>query len=134
MGLIFLIIGIAWLAQYLSKLNLEEQIRQAQGSGNTSELQRLNRIRCEKEQISRQFQKENAANQQYFDAIMVLDAAEHGVFVPNPEDYFNHLGEDQIDRRGVYEYELDPADDYEDNSWDEYDDDRGGEYEYPEDY
>ena len=136
MGFILLICGIAWLVQHLSDQDLESQIRRASLDGNTSDLQRLYRIRREKEQKKRQAQQRAAAvDQGYMDAIMVLDAAEHGVFVPNPEQYFDHLGED-------------PADDYEDDRWDndesrnndddnsrdQYEDDRGDQYEYPEDY
>jgi hypothetical protein len=131
MGLIFSIAGIVWLVQHLSKWNLERQIKQANQDGNAGELQRLNRLRNEREQNKRRAQRTGVADQRYFDAIMVLDAAEHGVFVPNPADYFDHLGENtENEEEYRNNYDEDRGNDYEDNS----DDDQGDQYEYPEDY
>ena len=130
-----MICSIAWLAEYLTDQNLERQIKQARQAGNAEELQRLNRLRYEREQNKRRAQKASEADQRYFDAIMVLDAAKHGVFVPNPADYFDHLGDDTENEEDYRNnYDEDRGNDYEDNSVDEYEDDLGDQYEYPEDY
>jgi hypothetical protein len=139
-----MICSIAWLVQYLSDQNLERQINQARQAGNAEELQRLNRLRYEREQNKRRVQKASEADQRYFDAIMVLDAAEHGVFVPNPEQYFNRLGQDPADDQYAAYYREDDdlrvadedyrGDDADDDFGYDYYDDRGEQYEYPEDY
>jgi type II secretory pathway pseudopilin PulG len=120
-GIIALIGGIVWLVQRRSDQDLERQIQQALKEGNIRDLRRLNSIRLEREQKKRQAQKENAANQCYMDAFMALDAAEHGVFVPNPEQVFDHL-------------EDDPGDDYEDDPRGNYENTPDEEDNYPEDY
>ena len=117
LGFMALIGGIVWLIQRQSDQDLERQTQQALKNGNMQEFSRLSGIRLAREQKKRQAQRENAANQRYLDAIMVLDAAEHGVFVPDPEQVFDHL-------------DGDPEDDREDS----YEDYPAEEYDYPEDY
>jgi hypothetical protein len=116
-GFIALIWGIVWLVQHQSDQELECQIQQASKEGNSRELRRLNSIRLEREQKKHQAQRENRANQRYMDAMIALDAAEHGVFVPNPEEVFDHLEEDPGDD---YENYPDEEDDYNERYHDEY--------------
>ena len=61
--------------------------------------------------------KENAANSQYIDALFVLDAAQHGVFVPGAERVFRELdnGEEEEDGPGPDdEDDFDYGPDYDD--------------------
>ncbi|HMD89974.1 MAG TPA: hypothetical protein VKF38_12500 [Anaerolineaceae bacterium] len=139
-----MICSIAWLAEYLTDQNFERQIKQARQAGNAEELQRLNRLRYEREQNKRRAQKASAADQRYFDAIMLMDAAKHGVFVPNPQQYFDRLGQDPADdqddgyRREDGDFRVDDedyrGDDADDDFGYDYYDGRGEQYEYPEDY
>jgi hypothetical protein len=117
LGFVALIGGIVLLVQRQSDQDLERQTQQALKNGNMQEFSRLSGIRLAREQKKRQARRENAANQRYLGAIAALDAAEHGVFVPNPEEVFDHL-------------EDDPEDDREDN----YEDYPDEEDDYPEDY
>jgi alkanesulfonate monooxygenase SsuD/methylene tetrahydromethanopterin reductase-like flavin-dependent oxidoreductase (luciferase family) len=116
LGFMALIGGIVWLVQRQSDQDLERQTQQALKNRDMQEFSRLSSIRLAREQKKRRVQRENAANQRYLDAIMVLDAAEHGVFVPDPEQVFDHLDDDQENN-----YENEPGDDYEEDN-------------YPEDY
>ena len=123
LGFFLLIGGIIWLVQRQSEQDLARQTQQALKDGNMGEFSRLTSIRLEREKKMRQAQQANAANQRYMDAIMVLDAAEHGVFVPNPEQVFDQLDDD-------------PDNDYQDDSENDDDDynSPGEDDNYPEDY
>ena len=121
LGFMALIGGIVWLIQRQSDQDLERQTQQALKNGNMQEFSRLSGIRLAREQKKRQAQRENAANQRYLDAIMVLDAAEHGVFVPDPEQVFDHLDDDpEDDREDSYEDYPVEEDDYPEDYNDEY--------------
>jgi hypothetical protein len=105
-GIFLLIAGVAWI--------IESSSSKKTGGLNNSRYRAQNRV---------------DPNKKYIDAIFVMDAAEHGVFVPGAERVFDELDQDE---EGEQEHSnndwVDYGDDedygYDDYEIEKYDDER----------
>lgn len=99
--LIFFLWGLGWIATH----DLDQRIEEALRDGDT---ETYHRLLNEKIEVQRWQQETLRANddQRWMQAFMLLDAAEHGIFLSDPDAVFG--GQD------THEYQYDGYDDWRD--------------------
>ena len=90
-GLFILLLWAIWELDQYSQKNLDRRIDRASREGNTEELSRLIQVKMERQRREMDAVSQAEANQRYFDAFLVLDAADDGVFLPYGESVFDAL-------------------------------------------
>ena len=110
-----LIMGIAQAIDWIKEKSIEKQINEAIKEGNFCEYTRLVNLRNERDNKLKQAQENYPTDLDYYDAMIVLDAAENGIFFPNGHEVFEKLDNRNIDNYDEYEYESDYYDEYYDD-------------------
>jgi hypothetical protein len=114
-----LFMGIAQVFDWIKGKNLDKQISEALENGNLSEYFRLVNLKNVKDNKLQGAQGNYPTDLDYLEAMIVLDAAENGVFFPEGQQVFERL-----DNRNP-EYYPEYEDEYYEEYYDEYDE---GEY------
>jgi hypothetical protein len=107
--------GIAQAIDWIKEKSFEKQINEAIKEGNFCEYTRLVNLRNERDNKLKQAQENYPTDLDYYDAMIVLDAAENGIFFPNAHEVFEKLDNRNIDNYDEYEYESDYYDEYYDD-------------------
>jgi len=110
-----LIMGITQAMDWLKGKNLDKQISEALENGNLSEYFRLVNLRNKRENKLQGAQGNYPTDQDYLEAIFVLDAAENGIFFPDGHQVFERLDKRNPEHYPAYEEE------YYEEYYDEYD-------------
>ena len=111
-----LIMGIAQAIDWIKEKSFEKQINEAIKDGNFNEYTRMVNLRNERENKLKRAQGIYPTDLDYYDAMIVLDAAENGIFSPNAHEVFEKLDNRNIDNYDEYEYESDYYDEFYDES------------------
>jgi hypothetical protein len=111
---VFIIFGIIWIYKQYKEAKMESEIEQAKKNHDYLTEFRLIQQQRAQENERRQAQLQDAPDQKYLDALLVLDAAEHGIFIPGDEEVFHALDEDRsMPPEWENETGTDPAEEYE---------------------
>ena len=111
-GFVIFILIIIWTVQYFTDREEQSKIRQAWEKGNYGEYYRLNSERKQRQKECRQAEARNAKENRWMDEILVLDAAEHGVFLPGAEQVFEDPQDNDDNNEGNYQQDLDYDEEY----------------------
>ena len=103
-ALFILLLGAVWALDQYSKKNLDRRIDRASREGRAEELSCLIQIKIERQRKEMEAASQVEANRRYFDALLVLDAAENGVFLPDGERYFEALDQQDYHDFGYEEF------------------------------
>ena len=112
---IIMIIGVAQLVKRSNDRNLQKQIKAAVKRGDYVEYIRLSNLRNKRENKLQGAQGNYPTDLDYLEAMIVLDAAENGIFFPGGHQVFERL-----DRRNPEKYP-EYEDEYYEEYYDEYD-------------
>lgn len=107
-GLLLILIFVLWEIDRIIQRSIDRRIDRASREGNFDELTKLIQIKIKRQRKQRDAASRTEMDQRYLEALLILDAAENGVFLPDGERYFEAL--DQPEYR-EYDY-----DDYGDES------------------
>ena len=118
--LIFVVIMVAWTVDQWKKnekdRNLTERMQAAQREGDWPEFFRLN---TDRESLRRQRaledQRNARQNERAWEALLVLDMAENGIFIPGTEQVFDEMDRPVEDEHEEPEYYAD--EDYGYDEW-----------------
>ena len=113
------IIGVAQLVKRSNDRNLQKQIKAAVKRGDYVECIRLSNLRNRRNDKLQGAKGNYPSDLDYLEAMIVLDAAENGVFFPDGHQVFERLDNRNPEHYPEYEQE------YYEESYDEYDE---GEY------
>jgi len=88
---IIVVVGISQLIEKKKTNRFQQQIMEAYRNGDYAEILRLTNERDRRAGGANQAGRNSPGNLDYLEAMIVLDAAEHGIFTPNGNIVFDRM-------------------------------------------